>query len=258
VPLGIAVPQYRATAFPAGRPPVLDPTPFRVDRFVALYDTPRNTRAFRTRGVEFTAEMPEWRAVRTQASFSGAWFNTVATDTDVDIPVEQFLSGSVQPERVGVYEGGRGSEASRVLTSLRLVHRMPALGLAASVLWQTIWFDDDRPVGRLDGVPVGIIGRDGVVRLLTRDEALTPAYAALVRPVSPLESRWERRPALHLVNMRLTKTLPWRTQLALFANNALADRPLYQRQRQLGFERRNEPLFFGMELVAAMPFVSSH
>ena len=258
VPLGIAVPQYRATAFPAGRPPVLDPTPFRVDRFVALYDTPRNTRAFRTRGVEVTAEMPEWRPVRTQASFSGAWFNTVATDTDVDIPVEQFLSGSVQPERVGVYEGGRGSEASRVLTSLRLVHRMPALGLAASVLWQTIWFDDDRPVGRLDGVPVGVIGRDGVVRPLTREEALTPAYAALVRPVSPLESRWERRPALHLVNMRLTKTLPWRTQLALFANNALADRPLYQRQRQLGFERRNEPLFFGMELVAAMPFVSSH
>jgi hypothetical protein len=37
----------------------------------------------------------------------------------------------------------------------------------------------------------------------------------------------------------------------VFAHNALADRPLYQRQRALGFERRNDPLFFGVEFLAA-------
>jgi hypothetical protein len=74
-----------------------------------------------------------------------------------------------------------------------------------------------------------------------------------VRAVTPLEGRWERRPPLHLFNLRLTKTLPGRTQVALFANNALADRPLYQRQRQIGFERRNQPAFFGLELLAALP-----
>jgi len=257
VPVGMLVPQFRATAFPSGRPPVLDPTPFRVDSFVGLYDTPRNSRTIATRGLEFTADVPEWSLLRTQLSLSGAWFQTVARDTDVEIPVEQFLSGARQPARVGVYDGGRGSEAGRVLTSVRLLHRVPLLGLAASALWQTIWRDDDRPVGRIDGVPIGILDRSGQITLLTREVALSPAYATFVRAVSPLETRWERRPALHLVNLRLTKTLPWRTQLALFANNAFADRPLYQRQRQPGFERRNEPLFFGMELVAAMPWSSS-
>jgi hypothetical protein len=120
-----------------------------------------------------------------------------------------------------------------------------------SLLWQVTWVEDDRPVGRLDGVPVGVVDRRGVVTPLTRAEALTPAYAPLVRGAIPLADRWERRPPLHLVNLRLTKALPGGTQVAVFAHNALADRPLYQRQRALGFERRNDPLFFGVEFLAA-------
>jgi hypothetical protein len=257
VPVGMLVPQYRASAFRAGAPPILDPTPFRVDSFVALYDTPRNTRRIATRGVEWTADAPEWRALRTQLSFTGAWFNTRATDTDVEIPVEQFISGVTQPRRVGVYEAGRGSESSRLLSSLRLVHRAPALGFVASLLWQTTWRDDDRPLGRLDGRPVGYVDRSGTLTALTPEQASLPEFAALRRTVLPLEVRWERRPALHLVNLRLTKTLPGNTQMALFANNALADRPLYQRRRQPGFERRNQPLFFGVEFLSTLALSTS-
>jgi hypothetical protein len=141
----------------------------------------------------------------------------------------------------------------RALTSVRLVHRAPPLGLLISLLWQTTWQDDDRPVGRTDGVPLGYVDRSGRITTLTASEATAPPFAALVRAVTPLEGRWERRPPLHLFNLRLTKTLPGRTQVALFANNALADRPLYQRQRQIGFERRNQPAFFGLELLAALP-----
>ncbi len=253
VPIGIAVPQFAASSFPVGRPPVLHPVPVRVDSFVGLYDVPRNTRAIATTGAEVTVDTPEWSRLRTQLSISGGWFRTVARDADVEIPVEQFISGSVQPARVGVYAGGRGSESVRALTSVRLVHRAPPLGLLISLLWQTTWQDDDRPVGRTDGVPLGYVDRSGRITTLTASEATAPPFSALVRAVTPLEGRWERRPPLHLFNLRLTKTLPGRTQVALFANNALADRPLYQRQRQIGFERRNQPAFFGLELLAALP-----
>jgi len=253
VPIGIAVPQYRATAFPAGRPPILDPVPERIDAFVGLYDVPRNSRRIETDGLEATAELPEWSAVRTQLSFSGGWFRTVARDDDVDIPVEQFISGSVQPERIGVYAGGRGLQSERAITAVRLVHRAPQLGLAASLLWQTTWREDDRPVGRTDGTPLGFVDLTGRITPLSPAEAASPPYASLARAVTPLEGRWERRPPLHLVNLRLTKTLPGRTQVALFANNALADRPLYRRERQIGFERRNPPAFFGLEFLASLP-----
>ncbi len=253
IPVGIAVPQFEAVAFPSGRPPVLNAVPVRVDSFVGLYDAPRNSRTIATTGGEFTAESPEWKRLRTQLSLSGGWFRTIARDDDVDIPVEQFISGSVQPVRVGVYAGGRGIESHRAITTARLVHRAPSLGLIVSVLWQTTWRDDDQPVGRTTGVPVGYVDRSGLVTPLTPAEAATPPFASLTRAVTPLEGRWERRPPLHLINLRLTKTLPGRTQVALFANNALADRPLYQRQRQIGFERRNQPAFFGLEFLAALP-----
>ena len=253
VPVGIAVPQFEAAAFPAGQPPLLRTVPIRVDSFVGLYDAPRNSRTITTTGAEFTAERPEWKRLRTQLSVSGGWFRTVARDDDVEIPVEQFISGSVQPVRVGVYAGGRGVESQRAITALRLVHRAPALGLVVSVLWQTTWREDDQPVGRTNGVPVGYVDRTGRISSLTPQQAAAPEFAALTRAVAPEEGRWERRPPLHLLNLRLTKTLPGRTQVALFANNALADRPLYQRQRQIGFERRNQPAFFGLEFLAALP-----
>lgn len=251
VPFGVLVPQYRALSFPAGAPPRLDPVPARVDSVVALYDTPRNSRAIRTRGVELTMEPPEVRSLRTQFLLTGGWFATVAEDADREIPVEQFLGGTRQPARVGVYDGGRGSEAWRAITSVRLVHRAPAAGLVVSLLWQATWQEDDRPVGRLDGVPVGYVDRLGRITPLTRAEALTPPYATLVRGAIPMAERWERRPALHLVNLRLTKALPGGTQVAVFAHNALADRPLHARQRSPGYERRNDPLFFGVEFLAA-------
>lgn len=256
VPLGIAVPRLRADSFPVGRPPVLAATPAAIDTFVAAYDVPRNSRRIRTQGAELTADFPEITRLRTQLVLGAGWFRTVATDDDLDIPVEQFIGGATQAVRVGAYDAGRGVEASQFISSLRLVHRAPAVGMLVSLLLQTTWADDDRPVGRINGVPVGFVDRSGLLTRLTPEQAAAPEFAGLVRPTIPLQQRWERRRPLHLVNLRLTKSLPARSQFALFVNNALADRPLHERVRTLGFERRNPPLFFGAEVVSFVAFPS--
>ncbi|HMS01904.1 MAG TPA: hypothetical protein PKE51_02970, partial [Gemmatimonadaceae bacterium] len=256
VPLGIVVPRLRADSFPVGRPPVLAATPASIDTFVAAYDVPRNSRRIHTTGAELTADLPEWSRLRTQLVVGAGWFRTVATDDDLDIPVEQFIGGATQPLRVGAYDAGRGVEASQLISSLRVVHRAPAIGMVISLLLQTTWADDDRPVGRVNGVPVGFVDRSGLLTRLTPEQAQQPEFAALVRPTVPLQTRWERRRPLHLVNLRLTKSLPARSQFALFVNNALADRPLHERVRTPGFERRNPPLFFGAEVVSFVAFPS--
>ncbi len=256
VPVGIAVPKYRALSTPTGAPPILDPVPAQTDTFVGAYDVPRNSRAINTRGIEFTADFPEWPALRTQLALSGGWFNTRASDTDLEIDVDQFIGGAVQPVRVGAYDAGRGAEASRFLTSARFIHRAPTLGLVLSLLVQTTWFDDDRPIGRVNGVPVGFVDRSGTLTPLTPEEAQLPQYQNLIRSVAPLQLRWERRPPLTLLNLRLNKSLPARSQLSVFVNNAFSARPLYQRERSLGFERRNPPLFFGVEFLSALSFLS--
>jgi len=257
VPVGIAVPKFRAVSTPSGAPPILDPVPTQVDTFVGAYDVPRNSRAINTRGVEFTTDFPEWSPLRTQLALSGGWFRTRATDTDLEIAIDQFVGGAVQPVRVGAYDAGRGVEASRFLSSARFIHRAPTLGLVLSVLVQTTWFDDDRPIGRVNGIPVGFVDRTGTLTRLTPEQAGAPEFSNLIRPVAPLQLRWERRPPLTLVNLRLNKALPARSQLAVFVNNAFADRPLYQRERSLGFEQRNPPLFFGVEFLSTLSFLSN-
>lgn len=244
------VPKYRAASTPAGRPPVLDPQPFAVDTFIGAYDAPRATRAFRTRGLELTLDPPEWTPLRATLALSGGWYQTRAVDTDPEIDLDALFRGAVAPQRIGVYASGRGSESSQLATSARLVHRAPAAGLVASILVQTLWSQRDRPLLVDAALPIGYLDRTGVITPLTREQALSAEYQLLRRAVSADALRWESRPALWLVNLRLSKTLPGNAQLTFLANNALADRPLYQRRRAAGLEQRNPPLSFGLELAS--------
>lgn len=257
LPIVLPVERYRVAATPAGRPPEIEATPFRVDTLISAYDVPRNTRAIDTRGVELALDLPEWAPVRTALNLNAAWTRTRATDAGLDVEVDRVL-GATAPSRLAVYPGGGGVEAEQLVTSVRLVHRAPAVGLVGSLLVQTVWTQADRPLGR-DLQLVGYLDRAGRIVPLTPEQAASPEYRAIQRAYLPSALLWERRPPLTLVNLRLTKALPGGTQLAFYANNALADRPLYQPRRTLSagqvraFEQRNPPLFFGVELVAT-PF----
>jgi outer membrane receptor protein involved in Fe transport len=248
--------KYRADSFPQGRPPVLAPEPAAVDTFIGAYDAPRNTRHIRNKGIELTADFPEWRALRTALSISGGWIATRATDDGIEIDTDALFRGPTQPQRLGVYPGGAGGEAQRLVTSVRLVQCTPALGLVASLLAQTIWLQRDRPIARSE-LPVGYLDRTGTITPLTPEQAGSAEFAELRRVVSPLTLVEERRPPLWLFDLRLSKALPAQAQFSLFVNNAFADRPLYRSRRSPEatpvYERRNPPLFFGAELVMRLP-----
>jgi outer membrane receptor protein involved in Fe transport len=254
VPVGLPKARLRAVEFPAGRPPVLAVQPVAIDTFIGAVDVPTNARRIDTRGVEFTLEVPEWRALRTSLSLSGGWFDTRATETAPEIDVDRLYAGATQPDRLPVYDAGTGSQSVQFVTSARFVHRVPEAGLLLSLLAQVTWQDADRPLGIEPERAVAFVDRAGRVIPLSPEQAASPEFAGLARGVPQgIALGWERRPPLPLLNLRITKTLPARGQLALFVNNALADRPLYQPVRTPGFVRRNIPLFFGVEFVAALP-----
>lgn len=257
LPVGLPVARLRAVEFPTGRPPVLSAQPAAVDTFIGAVDTPRNSRTIDTRGVEFTLDLPEWRVLRTAVSLSGGWFDTRAIETGLEIDVDRLYVGATQPARLPVYDTGTGSQSIQFITSARLIHRVPDAGLLVSLLAQLTVQDADRPLGIEPERAVAYVDRGGRVIPITPAQAGTPEFAGLARGVPQgFALGWERRPVLSLVNLRLTKTLPARTQLAVFVNNVFADRPLFQPVRTAGFVRRNPPLFFGAELTAALPTLS--
>lgn len=253
LPAGLTYPRYRIAEARPGQQPILDPVPIAVDTFVAAYDVARPTRAIDNSGLEVVLDLPEWRALRTSLQLGGAWTKTVAVDDAVTIDTDALFRGSVSPTRLGVYASGRGTDARQLVTSLRLVHRLPEAGLVASMLAQTLWLDDDRPLGYSE-FPIAIVDRAGRTVALTPEQARSDEYGDLRRPAGENALNWERRPPLWLFNLRLTKTLPAGLSFSFFANNVLADRPLYPSRRsapdQVVYQRRNAPLFFGVEVLS--------
>lgn len=253
VPVGLAYPRFRIAEARPGQQPLLDPIPIAVDTFVAAYDVARPTRKIDNSGVELVVDLPEWTALRTSLQLGAAWTKTVAIEDAVTIDTDALFRDSVSPTRLGMYASGRGTDARQLVTSLRLVHRLPEAGLVVSMLAQTLWLDDDRPLGYSE-YPVAIVDRAGRISPLTPEEAQSETYADLRRPVGENALNWEHRPPLWLLNLRLTKTLPAGLSFSFFANNILADRPLYPSNRsapgQVVYQRRNAPLFFGVEVLS--------
>lgn len=233
---------------PAGRPPTLTAEPIRVDTFYSAYDVPAATRDVASRGLEFSVDLPEWSRFRTSASLNGGWTRTRVQNRSQAINAGAFFFSSAPPARVGVYASD-GTRGERLVTSLRLIHRAPEVGMVFSTLIQTLWRDRRQAEG-VEALPRGFVDRAGILHPLTPEEARLPANADLVRPVSETFLAVEDPPALFLVNVRLSKTLPRGLEMALFVNNAPASRPLWENPRSGGFVQRNPPLFFGLEVVS--------
>jgi len=244
----IPVDRFGVADTPEGRPPLITPDPVRVDTFYSAYDVPSATRDLRSRGVEFTLDLPEWERLRTSLILNGGWTSTRVVSRARSIDAGAFFFSSSPPTRVGVYRAD-GSEGDRLVTAARFIHRAPDVGLLLSALVQTVWWDRRRATG-VDPFPVGFVDRAGDFNPLTPEAARNPLNAELVRQPSDAYLARDNPPPLWLMNLRLSKTLPAGLEMSFFANNVLASRPLHENPRTGGFVQRNPPLFFGVELVA--------
>ena len=249
----LTFPVFRVTQTNPGAPPA-----FAFDstgKFLGQYDAPVNTRRIENQGVELTADFAEWKPIRTSLNLNLAWIYSRSTSDERFINTDALLSASARG-RVGIFNAGNGSERRRLVTSLRLIHRAPQVGLVVSFLAQTIWIDRDQPVG-LSNFPIGFLDIDGNQTLLTEEQARSEEFADLRRGLNDAVFREENPPALWLFNIRITKELSELLQVSFYANNALADRPLYAVNRnanptRLIFQRRNPVLFFGAEIVLTL------
>jgi hypothetical protein len=241
-----AVPKYGILSAPVGKPPVLNPVPVRVDTFFAGYDIPVNNRTYQNRGVEFTFDVAEWKAIRTSFNLTGAFIRTVSFDDGAFIDADRAIFSNNTPNRVPVYQSGVRQRAERFNTSLRFIHHVPKLGLVVSALWQTIWLDRSA-AEPLSGLPLGYLNRQGTFIAITPEQAQSPEFVGLQRPVSSTTGLLVTPPPLHLFNFRVTKEWKRGYGFSFYANNLMGSRPLYLNPRSQSFVRRNEPLFFGAE-----------
>ncbi len=249
----LTFPVFRVTQPNPGAPPsyTFDST----GKFLGQYDAPINSRRIENQGLELTADFAEWKPIRTALNLNLAWIYSRSTSDEIFVNTDALLSASARG-RVGIFNAGNGSERRRLVSSLRFIHRAPNVGLVVSFLAQTVWIDRDRPIG-ISNFPIGFLDIDGNRTLLTEEQAQSDEFADLRRGLNDAVFREENPPALWLFNIRITKELSELLQVSFYANNALADRPLYAINRNANptrpiFQRRNQVLFFGAEMVLTL------
>jgi hypothetical protein len=239
--------RFGITATPPGQPPVLTPQPIRFDTVFVGYDLPVANRRFANRGVEFSLLTPDWKAIRTAFQLNGAWIRSNAFDDGIFVDADRAYTTQTVPRRVAIYQSAANRTASRFNTSLRLIHRIPALGLVISGLWQTIWQNTNQSEP-LSPFAIGYLDRRGIATYLTPAQSQSAEFADLRRVVNAqLEVPFEP-PPLHLFNLRVTKEWARGYGFSFYANNVPGHRPLTQNPQSGVFVRRNEPLSFGAEI----------
>ncbi len=248
--LPMPIPRYAVAETPPGRPPSVNPVPARTDTLMTDYMIPANDRLNVNKGVEFDLDMGMFKSVRTSFVLNGAWLRSETSS--LNPYVIKLTSTGAESRRVGIFPSGRGNAHERFNTTLRAIHHIPEVSLVFTFALQTIWLQQNRYL-RYESRAEGYIDRrTGTVVRLTEEERnrLSPATDGdiymIIQPQYYITERWK---PLSLLNLRLTKSIGRYAGFSFFANNVLMHRPLEESSRWKGdFTRRNQPLFFGMEM----------
>ncbi|PWG81582.1 TonB-dependent receptor [Pararcticibacter amylolyticus] len=245
----LKVPQYSATSFPQGQPPVVDiSSPSSYNNYIALMDIPSNGRKIVNRGVEFDLDLGRFDDLRTSFTINGAWLETRSENQNVFYI--KYTQAGRDPSKTGIFGSGEGNVKERLVTTARAVHNIPELRFVITLTAQKVW--RDRSHDLIQASPIGYIETaTGNTVWLTEAEraAITPDDLELYRNINPAMYNTESWTPGWVFNLRLTRELGRSLKFSFYANNVLKNNPLEKNTRYLNeFERRNPSLFFGAEI----------
>lgn len=237
---------FQAESFPAGSPPVLSPVPVAIDTFMAAYDKPVNNLRIRNRGIDFSLQSPRFENINTSFQVAGAMIHSRSEQADPFLDADKAVFSNQFSGNVPVYAAGQANESMRFNTSLRIINHIPAFKLIISGLIQTIWAERNR-LQHYDENAIAYMDRAGEIKAVIPEDVVH--RPELKRQVSPASLTWQKRPAIWLFNLRVTKEWKANRGFAFYINNLFNTRPLYTDNLTGQNIERNQPeFFFGAEL----------
>ncbi len=203
-----------------GRPPAVQPTPFARDTIPTLIDRPANNLDLRSRGIELSALLPEFRPLRTRVAIQGAWASSRLASTGIelgndftDFQLTDRVSRAPYWEAVTRY-------GERMVVTTRLIHQQPKAGLVITGTLQYTVREIRKDIGGADTLAfAGYLSRDGRLVAVPASDRTKPEFSDLRVPRRGLIEA-QRAPADWLFSLQVAKTLPFGGRLAFYAFNA--------------------------------------
>jgi hypothetical protein len=216
--------------------------------YVARLNKPSNNAIENSKGVEFDFNFGRIDAIRTSVILNGGYTKTTNSTKELDYFMYTYKLPT-RPTTVGIYpEGSDEKNYSRFTTALRLVHNIPELRFVISFTAQTIWSEKSwYTTDKVRKYPIGYMGSDGSITMLTPEEAKLPQYDYMVLIVNDSKYKTISYSPLWLYNIRITKEMKNGINFSFYANNFLFHQPI-QKSSIGNYTMRNPALYFGTEL----------
>ncbi len=214
---------------------------------VLSYQKPLNSKSRENRGVEFDIDFGQIEAIRTSLVFNGAYMQSRSMSENYSYYQKNPDPATGKYKDIGVYDMGDGSQYDRFLTTLRIIHNIPEIGLLFSLSTQTTWLDKHKYLNVDNIHPIGYISASDLSYTALNAGDVIPSD--IQKPILASRKIEESYPALWLFNLRLTKEIENYGGFAFFVNNLFMSQPYEESSRTPGnYVQRNPSQFFGVEL----------
>jgi hypothetical protein len=221
------------------------------DAVLAKFNRPHNNNRLDKTGIEFQLDLARINSIRTQFGVYGAYIRQKAYTADYFYYDGQSGAGANSRTHIGLYEPEMTQAYDRSLVStLKMVHNIPKIGLAVTLTADIIWNESDWTVYGNDSIPVKYIDKnDGQVYNFDLEKRDNPAFKALLRPVARTTETVESYPPMVNFNINLTKEIKDFMRVSFFANNMFRYHQVVRSDRvRSDYYRRNIPFFFGFKM----------
>ncbi|WP_353162892.1 TonB-dependent receptor [Myroides odoratus] len=200
------------------------------------------------KGIEFGYTSPRFEGINTRFTLSGAWFETLYTNT---IPVQEKPSASLAGQDyalVGIYKNADGNKINGMNYNLVVDTYLPALDMNISASFQGVLFNDDTREWKQDQ-PLSYFGVDGVIHEFTDADRKDAYLQWLVRNVSSTDNLNRHYTFDLQVNLKVSKRIYKEIKASLFVNKLYAYMSPYTFNKTKIYRKNTTNPYFGMELT---------
>ena len=246
-------------------------------RRVTTYSMPSNTSETFKQGIEYSFNLGEIKAIKTDVIVDGAWYYIKRRSTG---PSYNYDETSVSKTTVGgatasgfntylaVMPTGSGSINQRVNTNIRLVTHIPSIKLVFTTTAQIVWYESSKYIYEDDNGnnlyhktideqgsevflvdPLGYYDSEGNYTVWDRSMTKNTELRDLPTRTSNM-SYYETQtyPITCMLNFKMTKEFKKFVELSFVANNFLKLSNLYRQEKRGGYRELYSPIYFGAEL----------
>lgn len=238
--------------------------PYNNDTVFYSYQRPVNAMEIKKQGMEFTFDFGKIESINTQVIVDGMFIDI---NRQTNAEEAYYKNGTINGSN-RKYAAMRSvstfnvSHTKRLNTNLRLITRIPSLGLIFSIKGQCVWIDKARRSAELNGkslvseidgekvvLPTALIGFSGNI--------ITNVSANIISDVQTMEYVQRLKPnALEednpkpyaLADLRMTKEIGRWLQFSLYVNNFTNRNPKRYLKSSDVYVYKNSEIYFGCDM----------